>query len=265
MGSLGSSLITARFGSTAGRVVQSVAIQGAALIAQVYYSTQSPNTINPGTSGPWRPPQWSRPTLATPPLTLLPNTGTAIYVFDGALRAEHDQQSVITLNPVQTGAAITDHAYILPARLVIEILMSDAMQSYGVSQWADGPSKSVSAYQALVALQKARTVFSVGTRLRQYDQMLIADIRAEDTKETTYGLKAVVTFVQLISAQVQTTAAASTNQQTTAQSSLGNVSATPIPPNIAAQNSVTSESEVPAAGGYTSVVGQNTVLSIINP
>ncbi|HEX4209508.1 MAG TPA: hypothetical protein VHY56_03880, partial [Candidatus Binataceae bacterium] len=97
-------------------------------------------------AGSWRPPQWSQPaqtsiyvpaTMVTPassvitdpndPLfgTTLPSaSGTipaAVYVFDAILRAEHQRELRKTEHPVQTGANITDHAYLLPARITLEI------------------------------------------------------------------------------------------------------------------------------------------------
>src|SRR6185312_10356981 len=103
-----------------------------------------------GNIGPWRPPQWSQGPLFSMTATSPVTGDTTAYVFDAVLVADHDQEAVVTMNPVQTGAAITDHVYIQPARLVIEIKMSDSMQSYntgaGTGQWAANPSKSVSAY-----------------------------------------------------------------------------------------------------------------------
>ena len=52
------------------------------------------------------------------------------YVFDGEPDIQHDQELSITQNPVQTGASISDHAFLVPVRVTAEILMSDAMQSF---------------------------------------------------------------------------------------------------------------------------------------
>jgi hypothetical protein len=219
--------------------------------------------LNPGTAGPWRPPQWSQ----TPGLFIAvsdaQNGEQTFYVFDGALRAEHEQHSVITLNPVQTGAAISDHAYTVPARLVVEIAMSDAMQSFIVGQWSDGPSKSASAYQTLVALQRQRQVLQVATRLRQYDQMLISEVRTEETVGTRFALKAIVTFTEIITASVESTSSGVSFDpalpQTTGQTVTGQVRVSPVPENVQAQNSVVgplaqSSSTVPGAGKWSSAV-----------
>ena len=107
--------------------------------------TAAPATANSGTgtaAGPWRPPQWGAHSAASPPVTFLvtSNGQQTVYAFDGIIRAEHEQHTEITKNPVQTGAAISDHAYVVPPRLTVEIRMSDAMTSWKPGQWADSPS-----------------------------------------------------------------------------------------------------------------------------
>ncbi len=241
---LGAAALAKRFGSVSGTARALTLTTGAAsLISQIYYSVSSGAPLLPGVMGPWRPPQWA----GGPALTVSvedPNTRVkTVYVFDGIIRAHHEQRSVITLNPVQTGAAISDHAYAIPARLDVEIAMSDAMQSFDVSQWNDGPSRSVSAYQTLVALQKNRTVVQVATRLRQYDQMLVSDVRAEETKETAFALKARVCFTEIIRASVEVTSSSikwdvadSALPQVTGQTVGGQAQVSPVPASVQGQN-----------------------------
>ena len=229
-----------KFGSSVTPARLGISGPTASLINRIYYSTQAGIILSAGQSGPWRPSQWGRSVPLTLSATDSQSGKATVYVFDGILRAEHQQPSVITLNPVQTGAPITDHAYRLPARVVVEIAMSDAMQSYDVNQWNNGPTRSVSAHQTLVSMQAARQVLQLATKLRQYDQMLIADIRAVETKETTYGLHAVVTFLELLTAQVESTGAwrRSAIPQATAESLLGQAQTVPVPSNVQSQNSI---------------------------
>lgn len=93
------------------------------------------------------------------------STTSDVYVFDAVIRIDHSQQIRTTDHPVQSGASISDHALILPARVVMEIGMSDAMDAYAPGVWTSNPSKSVSAYQTLVALQQGRQPLTVTTRL----------------------------------------------------------------------------------------------------
>lgn len=197
-----------------------------------------------GEDGPFRPPQWS---TSTPPFTMTatdPVTGQqTAYVFDAIIRLAHRQQSVITLNPVQTGAAISDNAYIVPPKLVIEIGMSDAMQSYTVGQWADAPSRSVSAYQTLVGIQAELSPVQIVTRLRSYSNMMIADIQADDDSTTAHALKATISFEQILTAQAQIVSSSvsyptSEIPQTTNQTPVGQVQTIPVPASIQSQNNI---------------------------
>jgi hypothetical protein len=207
-----------------------------------------PLAIAGATGTPWRPPQWSG-TPNSPALTITATSTTSgqqtAYVFDAVITGEHDQQVVITLNPVQTGAAITDNAYVTPPGFTAEIEMSDAMQSYTVGQFSGAPSRSVSAYQTLIALQAALTPMQVATRLRQYSNMMITDVRAQEDPKTKYALRAFVTFRQILTASAQVTATStssgqgtSANQQATGQTNTGPVNTTPVTPAISAQNNI---------------------------
>jgi hypothetical protein len=218
-----------------------------------------------GSSGPFRPANWkSKDTLTiTATETTQSEEGepvnTAVaYVFDGVLHADHYQQSVITLNPVQTGAPIADHAYTMPQRLTVELLMSDAMQSYYITQWQDGPTRSYSAYQKLLSLQQQRTPLQVATRMNQYDRMLVTEVRAAESAETKYGGKFYVTFTQILTAQIeisQSGTADSAIPQTTVQTTVGQVAT--VPPSAATQalNYTPLATPVPAAGQWSSLPG----------
>ena len=196
----------------------------------------------------WRPPQWR----SVPSFTMMPlpqngsTTPAETYVFDGVITAEHEQQSVVTLNPVQTGAALTDHVYVLPPRLTIEIEMSDSMQSYKLGQWTGAPSRSVAAYQTLSDLQQKNTPVSISTPLRQYPIMMITELRAPQSKDTRYALKATVTFTGILTAlvtQVQSSDLLFTNpdsslHQTTNQTVGGQIQQQAVPAAVDSQNNI---------------------------
>ncbi len=225
------------------------------LIGTVSAIGSAPATTQAGTPEPWRPPQWAS---GTPALTMTatdPATQqTTAYVFDNVMRIEHLCPTVVTLNPVQTGANISDHSYIVPPRLIVEIGMSDAMQSFTATQWADGPSRSVNAYRTLVAIQGALQPVQLSTRLNDYDTMMIADIRAEDDASTAYGLRAIVTFQQVVTANVETSSASSligttgnpvsADPQTTGQTIIGQQLPQTVPPSIQSQNSISNASSL---------------------
>lgn len=221
-----------------------------------------------GTPAPWRPPQWANgsPALtmtATDPVTL----NTTAYVFDSVMKIEHISPVVLTQNPVLTGANVNDHAYVLPAQVIVEIGMSDAMQSFSPTLWIDGPSRSVNAYQTLVAIRSALQPVQLSTRLNDYDNMLIANIRAEDDASTTYGLRAIITFEQVIFATLESSSSGlvgssgtnpvSTVPQTTQSTVVGQVLPQSIPSAIQSQNSILNASSLGVAlGTLPAIAGQ---------
>ena len=208
-----------------------------------------PITSAPGSSGPYRPPQWGRANKPPFTLTYTDAQGTpTVYVFDVIIHAEHQRACEITHNPVQTGAATSDHAYIRPARLSIEIRMSDAMQSYVVDQFTSNPSKSVSAYQKLLEFQESLSPVAISTRIADYSNMMITNIMVDDSQETAYGLKAYVTFEQLITATIQVGSQddggfpTSAIQQMTDETPKSQIQLNPVPASIEQQNNIANAS-----------------------
>ena len=208
-------------------------------------------------NGPYRPPQWGQALGIQTVMLVFPGqpntaqynqegisatlpTNTTVYVFDVTPRNDHDQRVTKTTHPVQTGASISDHAYLEPARLTIEVGMSDAMDAYATGLWIGGATKSVSAYQVLLAMQFARIPLVVITRLRTYQNMLIVNNPAEDTVETFSGLKCRITFEEIFVADTQVVSN-SARPYDTSQTKTGQ--AHPTPPTQAQ----TSSSLVPSA------------------
>lgn len=183
----------------------------------------------------FRPPQWAG--LTNDPAQLIyMRTNLSGYFFDAVLREEHDTELRITEHPIQTGANITDHAYKLPERLMLEIGMSDAMATLVEGQYTGGLSKSVNCYQTLKTLQARRTPLNVVTKLNSYQNMLIAHMSAPYDLRTCHGLRCAITLQQVILAKVQTTEAVTSRSQTTGETNKGPVQAEPTPnPSVARQ------------------------------
>lgn len=144
----------------------------------------------------------------------LPNSQT-LYAFDAEIQIEHEQRLRKTEHPVQTGASVSDHAYLEPAHLVLDIGMSDAMDAYfNPTTWSGTTSKSVSAYQTMLALQFSRIPLQITTRLRAYQNMVIEALTPNETFKTAHGLRMRIefgeifvanAFTQVLSARPQTT------------------------------------------------------------
>lgn len=89
--------------------------------------------------------------------------------------------------PIESGASITDHAYIEPKRIRLEI--------------ADGAAAET--FNALVAFQESRVPFTVVSGLFVYDNMLIRRIEADRDAEWSTALRG---FVELQEAIIVETA-----------------------------------------------------------
>jgi hypothetical protein len=208
-------------------------------------------------SGIYRPSQWTGPALisvtvpqqtqqvtdelSTSSVDLSPSaTGSVTYVFDAVLDLEHEQRLEKTRHPVQTGADISSHAYLMPARCVMYVLMSDAVDQYAgggaltdgqpnyVSPWSGNPSKSVSAYQTMIQIQAGRQLLMVTTRLRTYNNMVITGVSPREDSKTITGLRMRVEFEEIYTAAVaQVPNSARSN--TTDSTGLGQSGTQPVP------------------------------------
>lgn len=242
----------------------------------------------------WRPPQWSKPamiSIVVPPkynttpveasadgAYVLKSSVTAqsTYVFDAVLRVEHEQRLTATRHPVQTGAAISSHAYIEPAEVTMYIGMSDAMQQYAaghdpaespyVQPWSGFGSKSVSAYNTVLAWQQNRVLLNVYTRLRSYMNMLVMSVSPEEEARTIKGLRMRVTFGQVLMAAISPYII-SARKQTTASTGLGSVNAQTPNPTTVTQYSAPASGQrtvkTPGAGTFSSAL--NTLLGTGTP
>lgn len=193
----------------------------------------------------------------------LPNSQTN-YVFDAVIVAAHHQELRRTEHPVQTGANISDHAYIVPAKLVLDVGMSDAMDAYfKPSTWSGSPSKSVSAFQTMLALQFSRIPLSITTRLRAYSNMVIEALSPEETVKSATGLRMRIEFGQIFMASIAQSAD-SARPQDTGTTDLGSINTQPPTSAQISQNNVSGLSGVPVvpsdaigAGAWSSVNTDN--------
>ncbi|MCM3141656.1 phage baseplate protein [Brevibacillus sp. MER 51] len=126
------------------------------------------------------------------------------WFFDAVLRSTHTSRLNITQHPVQTGAALTDHAFLQPKELTMEIGMSDTATSLVPGQFTGGWSRSVQAFKVLQELQALRVPLQVHSRLGLYQNMLIEEISAPDDYTTLFALRCTVTLREIMVAQVRT-------------------------------------------------------------
>lgn len=127
------------------------------------------------------------------------------FFFDAIFSADTEHSLTITQHPVQTGANISDHAFVNPIRISMQVGVSDAMAyRYDADYGGDGNTKSVQAYRLLCKLQELRIPMDVVTRLNTYKNMLIESIEVNDDVSTLCALKATVNLVQVLVVNVST-------------------------------------------------------------
>ncbi len=86
------------------------------------------------------------------------------------LREKHESQIEISEIPIETGAKITDHAYVMPKKVMLEIADANATATFS----------------ALVRFQESRVPFTLVTGLTVYRDMLIKSIEADrDSSKST--------------------------------------------------------------------------------
>jgi len=176
---------------------------------------QQPNwdllfTIDQPQGKPYRPSNWSQGQQYSIVVTSMPEGGqpgdsaTVYYFFDAMLQAEHSQVVTVTHHPIQSGAAVSDHAFVDPVELVLSVAFSDVVDRYNDTDYMSDTSKSISAYQTFLDLQAKLLPLTVVTRLRQYDNMVLTEVRAVEDASTITGLRCQLTFTQIVMAEVST-------------------------------------------------------------
>ena len=156
--------------------------------------------------------------------------------LDAFLKVVHTLNLTVTQHPVETGANISDHAYIEPAQLQISFLMSDCATSIIPGQFGDWSSRSVSAFQALRQIQLQRVPVQITTRLNVYQNMLITSLLPTEDNTTCHGLRGTCTLQEIFVATVQTVQIkVSANPQTTDSNTVGTVTPQAPTPAQAAQ------------------------------
>jgi Dit-like tail protein len=144
--------------------------------------------------------------------------GQADVGFDSVIRERRNSKLKVTKNPVADGVPISDHAYLEPKELEIEIRVSDtwlhARDEFGTVKSdpytsQQGPdalalrgstgetSRAATALTILYNLQESAEPFSVQTGLRLFPNMVIEEIEDESTVKNPTTLSARIMLVEV--------------------------------------------------------------------
>lgn len=154
-----------------------------------------------------------------------------------AILEDHHDELEITDHPVEQGATVTDHAYKLPAMLSMQIgwstsstlnsaipsllgVIGQPLSPLDVASLFSGGGSDIfirQVYSRLVALQAQRTLLTIFTGKRVYNNMLLRTLGTRTAEDTEHCLIISATFKEINRARVQTIEAP-TNPNAQAQS-----------------------------------------------
>ena len=119
------------------------------------------------------------------------------FYFDAVFSAQHRFTVTLTKHPVQNGASISDHAYMEPSEVMIDIGMTDTMKGHSKNH-------SVNAFKTLKTMMSLRQPVKLVTRLNTYTNMVITSISVPDDVKTMNTLRSTIIFtkVDLVSVKV---------------------------------------------------------------
>ena len=176
-------------------------------------------------------------------MTTFLNTIFGSITFDAVLSEDILASSVITSNPIETGAEINDHIYINPKSFTISagvsdtplaITSSDLFTSLGVVGESGGAGRRVTAWDIMNQLHEAGEPFVVTAGLETIQNMVISSLSAPNDAEVSGSLIFTATLTQVIivdTEESQLTEAQlkdiQTKQQATSNKSKGKVSKVP--------------------------------------
>lgn len=128
---------------------------------------------------------------------LISPTHGDIY-FDAVLQTEHRFEVSVTEHPIQSGSSVTDHAYVHPDSVTLEIGMSDVMAQDGED------SHSSNMFALLKEVMYSREPITLVTRFQTYEDMVITAMSVPDNYAVMNGMKANITLQHIVIVTAQT-------------------------------------------------------------
>jgi hypothetical protein len=126
----------------------------------------------------------------------LPNGTTiqgGIITADAVLEERHEDESVITENPVESGSVTNDHAYDLPQNLdVVYVWSAASPQNQGQYSFLN------TMYQQFLTLKSAKILLAVVTGKRPYQNLLIKGLSTITDKDSENILQIRISLRQLL-------------------------------------------------------------------
>lgn len=123
-------------------------------------------------------------------------------VPDISVEEQHQDQLVITDHPIEQGATISDHAFKLPA----EVIVTYGWVTGSPQNTAQGNSFLNALYDQILAIQSAVSLFTVYTTRRTYQNMLMQGVTQTTDKSSANALivRMLCREINLVSTQTVT-------------------------------------------------------------
>ncbi|MBB3004357.1 hypothetical protein FHX57_006739 [Paraburkholderia tropica] len=159
----------------------------------------------------------------------------SLLIPDATIEEMHNDDMEITDHPVEQGTAISDHAFKRPSELMVTAGWSDSPNNSGVANQivgaaanassviqevigaaqavggvvsmfgsAGATTASVAAYQSLLTMQANRSLFTIYTGKRTYQNMLIKSLATTTDAKTENSMIIRIGCRQILMAQTQT-------------------------------------------------------------
>lgn len=166
------------------------------------------------------------PSLST--LFLPQRRQIGLLIPDVVTKESHTDSLTITSHPVENGATISDHAYLAPATVTMDIGFSSGgslVDFWDTRQFGLGNGLSpTEIYQNLLEMQKNRTLLDVVTGKRLYSNMLISSISVTTAPNSEHVLFASLQMTEVLIADTdnRSSAAKENMQQGVATSAVQN-------------------------------------------
>ena len=164
-----------------------------------------------------------------------PLDGGDAIIPDVIISEAHTDEVTVTQHPVDTGAAISDHAICQPSVVTCVFGWSDssrALNSALSGSLMRGMMTTKDVYDRLVELKNARQLLRLSTGKRVYPAVLITKLMLTTTVDTESAAVIEITFQEVILAEAKTVSLAAVRQanpkKTASASSGGSRSAVPI-------------------------------------
>lgn len=157
---------------------------------------------------------------------------------DVTIEEHHTDELIITDNPVETGTAISDHAYKMPPEVSMCVGWSASTGKLNLLVGGSifgGATSLILVYLALQKLQSSAIPLIVSTGKRLYTNMLIKSLSVTTDEDSENALMVMITFKYVNIVKTKTTTIdikqVANPEATAPTTDAGTVAATPVKPN----------------------------------